>query len=147
MLANADESMPFLRHSDGTKLFLRLGDTSCIHSCQSDVEKSSSWSFYLPGKLNLETFCTFSVLFDGSLIMSKESNLAPEIFCNGNRVPAGINVSIQSGDSIVVGSSEYAFTADLNDYDDEEERVPRKEPNTLDEIFNEVNVLVSRHAH
>ena len=141
MDGHIDDSLPFLRHFDGSQLILKLGDTQCLYSTEMDFSRVAPSSFFLPGKKISRTFCTFSALFDGSVVLSKESNTAPEIFCNGNRIPTGVNVAIQSGDSIILGSSEYGFMVDLNDFD-EQDGNSRCESKSLEDMLSEVIKLM-----
>ena len=147
MDGHIDDSLPFLKHCDGTRLTLKLGDTPCLYSNELDISKLAPCIFFLPGKQISNTFCTFSALFDGSVVLSKESNTTPEIFCNGNRIPTGVNVTIQSGDSIILGSSEYCYMVDLNDFDEQDDK-SRCESKSLEDMLSEViklnTFLISR---
>lgn len=131
-----DDSSPFLIKPDGSRISFNLGDTECTFMDERNL-RNESLSFFLPGKAPGEILCTFSALFDGSLQLSKESNAAPEIFVNGSRIPAATNICIQSGDSIVIGSIEHSFTADLNDADIEAEE--KRTIKSKQEILSEVN--------
>lgn len=131
-----DDSSPFLIKFDGTRISLNLGDTECTFTNKRNPS-DGSLSFFLPGKAPGELICAFSALFDGSLHLSKESNAAPEIFVNGSRIPAATNICIQSGDSIVIGSIENSFIADLNDADTEVEE--KRAIKSEEEILSEVN--------
>lgn len=137
MIDDDDCSLPFLLKTDGSKIVLNLGDSQCIIS--DDKDDNRQFLYFLPGKYDGEILCTFSALFDGSVMLSKESNSAPEVYVNGNRIATGINIDIQTGDSVVLGSSRYSYFVDLNDADAEEAK-----SNTLkstDDVFIDVRTF------
>lgn len=136
-----DETSPFLRRFDGTRLVVKLGDTSCVYSNERDIPRLAPYRLFLPGKSDSQIFCTFSALFDGSVVLSKESNSPPEIFCNGSRIPTGVNINVESGDTIVIGSSEYCYMIDLNDFDEEDGKA-RCELKSLEDMLSEVRELI-----
>ena len=136
-------SFPFLMHADGSKLVLNLGDNLCIISNDCNDHKMGPFIYFLPGKHEGEILCTFSALFDGSVVLSKESNSAPEIYVNGNRVAAEVNIDVQTGDSIMLGSSRYSYIVDLNDADDEEviSNTLKLTDETFTDVFTNVSIL------
>lgn len=142
-------SFPFLIQADGSKLVLNLGDNRCIISDDSIEQKQGPFQYFLPGKHDGEVLCTFSALFDGSVVLAKESNSAPEIYVNGNRVAAGVNIDVQTGDSVMLGSSRYSYIVDLNDADVDEtsSNTLKLTDETFTDVFTDVRTLLLLQHH
>jgi hypothetical protein len=137
-------SFPFLMHGDGSKLVLNLGDNRCVITNDSNDHKIRPFLYFLPGKHDGEVLCTFSALFDGSVVLSKESNSAPEIYVNGNRVAAQVNIDVQTGDSVMLGSSRYTYIVDLNDVDVEDATsiTLKLTDETFTDVFTDVSTFL-----
>jgi len=86
----------------------------------SGVGVGKCLKLFLPGRAAGDVFCTFSVLFDGSILLTKAFNGLPEIYVNGNRVPADSPIGLYSRDVIILGSLEYAYVLDLDSSDEQD---------------------------
>lgn len=125
MVDEDNNYLPFLYQiCNKKKLYLPLGDTLCLcHNIDSSNKKSNSSikknhiDLFLPGNEDGGIFCYFSVLFDGSVLLCKEkrSGSTLNVFINGHRLANGNNVSIQSGDIIVLGTLNHSYIVDLQD--------------------------------
>ena len=108
-----DDSIPYFQHIlSGRELKLRLGDTKFLISSllQQDItDYDVSPNFFLPGCQAGSVYCTISFLFDGSMMITKESSELLPIFINGQRIPSEVSTNIEIGDIIVLGSIEYSY--------------------------------------
>ena len=116
------------------RMALSLGDTTFVF--RRSEKRGKALKLFLPGRITGETFCTFSVLFDGSILLTKAFNGLPEIFINGNRVPADTPIGLYSRDAIILGSLEYAYILDLDS--EENENWYDEQKKTLDHVASEV---------
>jgi hypothetical protein len=144
--------LPYLKKWDGAKLPLKFGKSLCGIIRVRDYNLTSSFnvgdtafkfsdgllvhqdsfddparSLLLPGCVSGEIFCTISMLFDGSMVLYKELNSFPEVYINGHRVPSEMQINLNCGDTLVLGSLDFSYIVVNADGDSDEHSQEYKE--------------------
>lgn len=64
---------------------------------------------------------------DGSLTITKESNVSNPIWINGHRIASGHPINLNPGDVLVFGSINFSYLVDIPDFDEDDETYEGKD--------------------